>query len=62
MSYNPGDRVFYIHRHGGNESRLPGTIEEPGLREGTWRIKLENHRLTVTANEGDLVPRLERDY
>jgi hypothetical protein len=54
--FKPNQRVFYRHVHAGKTKELPGTIVEEGLREGTWRVRLDNHNVTVTANEGDLAP------
>jgi hypothetical protein len=62
MEYKPSQRVFYVHHHAGRTSKLLGTIVEEGLREGTWRVRLDNHLLTITAAEGDLIPMNERDY
>jgi hypothetical protein len=62
MNFKPNQRVFYIHRHAGRTSNIPGTIVDEGLREGTWRVRLDGHLLTITANPGDLIPIDERDY
>jgi hypothetical protein len=52
--FKPGDLVHYIHIYGPNCLELRGVIVGPGLREGTWRVWLEDHRLTVTAKEIDI--------
>jgi hypothetical protein len=62
MDFKPNQRVFYRHFHASKITNLPGTITEKGLREGTWRVRLDNHALTITATEGDLIPLDERDY
>jgi hypothetical protein len=62
MIFRPNQRVFYRHFYAGKTTNLPGTIVEEGLREGTWRVRLDNHALTITATEGDLIPMNERDY
>jgi hypothetical protein len=62
MDFKPNQRVYYVHRYEGRVSNLPGIIKGPGWNEGTWRVWLENHRLTITAIEDDLIPIDDRDY
>jgi hypothetical protein len=62
MEFKPNQRVFYKFLDKGKIKNIPGTIVEAGLREGTWRVRLDDHALTVTAPERDLIPRNERDY
>jgi hypothetical protein len=62
MKFKSNQRVYYVHRSEGNKpAKLLGTIVAPGQYAGTWKVRLDDHRMVITANEGDLILLNERE-